>query len=169
MLLHPILINTTIVQSIKDISFKIRYLCKCSSSLGNSRSVKNKTENMFGLFRNKDKEPEKEPLPWKNLTTEAQLDTLVQESYQRPVFIFKHSTRCGISSMTLRRFESELEARDNYGMYYLDLLTYRSLSDLVAERFQVWHQSPQLIMLRNGQLAHHSSHNSISARVLQSL
>lgn len=71
--------------------------------------------------------------------------------------------------MTLRRFESELEATDDYGMYYLDLLAYRPISDKIAERFQVWHQSPQLIVLRNGELAHHSSHNSISARVLQNL
>lgn len=79
---------------------------------------------MFGLFRNrkKDKEPEKDPLPWKNLTTEAQLDVLVKESHERPVFIFKHSTRCGISSMVLSRFESELGSNDDYGMYYLDLL-----------------------------------------------
>ena len=124
---------------------------------------------MFGLFRNrkKDKEPEKDPLPWKNLTTEAQLDVLVKESHERPVFIFKHSTRCGISSMVLSRFESELDASNDYGMYYLDLLAYRPISDKVAERFQVWHQSPQLIVLRNGQLVHHSSHNSISASVLQ--
>lgn len=126
---------------------------------------------MFGLFRNKKKDnvPEKDPLPWKNLTTEAQLDHLIKESYERPVFIFKHSTRCGISSMVLRRFESELKTTDDYGMYYLDLLAFRSLSDKVSERFQVWHQSPQLIVIRNGQLAHHSSHHSISARVLQNL
>lgn len=126
---------------------------------------------MFGLFRNKnkDKEPKKEPLPWKNLTEEAQLDALVNESHQRPVFIFKHSTRCGISSMVLSRFESELEPTDDYGMYYLDLLAFRSLSDKVAERFQVWHQSPQLIVLKNGEVVHHSSHNSISASVLQPL
>lgn len=126
---------------------------------------------MFGLFKNKkkDKEPEKDPLPWKNLTTEAQIDAIVKESNERPVFIFKHSTRCGISSMTLRRFESELEATDDYGMYYLDLLAYRPISDKIAERFQVWHQSPQLIVLRNGELVHHSSHNSIGARVLKDL
>lgn|SRR5699024_1565126 len=126
---------------------------------------------MFGLFRNrkKDKEPEKDPLPWKNLTTEAQLDVLVKESHERPVFIFKHSTRCGISSMVLSRFESELGSNDDYGMYYLDLLAYRPISDKVAERFQVWHQSPQLIVMRNGEIVHHSSHNSISASVLQQL
>lgn len=126
---------------------------------------------MFGIFRNKrnDNESEKESLPWKSLTAEAQLDDLVKESYERLVFIFKHSTRCGISSMTLRRFESELEATDNYGMYYLDLLAYRSISDKIAERFQVWHQSPQLIVLQNGKLVHHSSHHSISAGVLQNL
>src|SRR5690625_6970439 len=91
---------------------------------------------MFGFFRNKkkDKKPDKEPLPWKNLTTEEQLDVIVKESHQRPVFIFKHSTRCGISSMVLSRFESELEPTDDYGMYYLDLLAYRPISDKVADR-----------------------------------
>lgn len=123
---------------------------------------------MFGIFKKKDKE-EKDPLPWKPLTQENQLEEVLEESYQRPVFIFKHSTRCGISSMTLRRFESELEVSDNYGMYYLDLLTYRSLSDEIATRFQVWHQSPQLIVLRNGEVVHHSSHNNISANVLSKL
>lgn len=124
---------------------------------------------MFGLFKNrKSEEPQnKESLPWKALVTEDQLDEVVEESFKRPVFIFKHSTRCGISSMALSRFESDLKATDEYGMYFLDLLAYRSLSDAIAARFQVWHQSPQLIVLRNGETVHHSSHHSINARVLE--
>lgn len=69
--------------------------------------------------------------------------------------------------MTLRRFESEIKQPEKYGMYYLDLLAYRSLSDEVAARFQVWHQSPQLIVLRNGEVVHHSLHQSIYAGILE--
>lgn len=124
---------------------------------------------MFGIFKNKKNEPEKEPLPWKKLAVKEQLDDIVKESHERPMFIFKHSTRCGISRMVLSRFESELEATDDYGMYYLDLLSYRSLSDEIAARFQIWHESPQLIVLKNGEVVHHSSHHSIKASTLENL
>ena len=126
---------------------------------------------MFGFFNNKKKEekPIQDPLPWKKLTQENQLDILIEESKSHPVFIFKHSTRCGISSMVLRRFESELDAKDDYGMYYLDLLSYRSLSDAIAERFQVFHQSPQLLVLHQAELVHHSSHQGIGTDILKQL
>lgn len=126
---------------------------------------------MFGLFSNKKKEekPSKDPLPWKALVHIEQLDALVAESKKHPVFIFKHSTRCGISNMVLSRFEAELNATDDYGMYFLDLLAYRNISDAIAEKFQVYHQSPQLIVLYKEELIHHSSHQSINTKALVEL
>lgn len=133
--------------------------------------AKLKYKTMLRLFKNKNKEekPSKDALPWKNLTEINQLDTLLEESELHPVFIFKHSTRCGISRMVLNRFESELEATDDYGMYYLDLLAYRDISNAVAEKFQVHHQSPQLIVLHHAEVVHHSSHQSIGTKVLEEL
>lgn len=122
---------------------------------------------MFGLFSKKNKDAKEEKiLPWQQITDVAQLEEIRKGSFDRPVFIFKHSTRCGISTMALNRFVSQLEPDDNYGMYIIDLLSYPTISNAIEEEFQVLHQSPQLIVLRNGEVVHHSSHSAINAGVL---
>lgn len=85
------------------------------------------------------------------------------ESYNRKTIIFKHSTRCGISSRVLSQFEKEIAAQQpNVGLYYLDLLAYRDLSNSIATEFGITHQSPQILVLENGKIIHHASHSSIS-------
>lgn len=107
-------------------------------------------------------------IPWQPLTSMEQLDEIVQASKTKPVAIFKHSTRCGISSMALRHFENSYEIDpDHMDLYFLDLLSYRSLSDEVGYRFQVMHQSPQLIVIKNGVAVHHASHHGIQASGLE--
>ncbi len=94
------------------------------------------------------------------LTNEAQLDDIKQLSFQKPQIIFKHSTTCSISSMAKNRLDKE-EAPDNTDFYYLDLLTYRSISNAVAEIFKVHHESPQVLLIKNGECVYDESHNGI--------
>jgi monothiol bacilliredoxin len=97
-----------------------------------------------------------------DLIDKLQIDEILKLSQQKPVLLFKHSTQCGISSIILRRFESKIADKiDHYNYYYLDLLQYRSISDFVAEKFDIPHQSPQLITIRNGRVSEHNSHNEI--------
>lgn len=96
------------------------------------------------------------------LTTEDQLDTLLEASNDKPVLLFKHSSSCGISAMVLKRFESKLkEENDTYHYYFLDLLRYRNISNLIAKKFDIMHQSPQLILIKNGKVVDYSSHYGI--------
>lgn len=96
-------------------------------------------------------------MDWKTLNSEAQfLDLLNNE----PLFVvFKHSTRCSISSMAKNRLEREWDLE--LPVYYLDLLQYRSVSNLIVEKSNVEHQSPQLIVFQNGLPIYDASHSGI--------
>lgn len=99
---------------------------------------------------------------WRKLESEKDLETAVQKSFQSKVLIFKHSTRCFISKTVLKSFEKQIETLDkNYTFYFLDLLENRALSNEIEMRFDVVHQSPQLIVLENGKATHNASHQSI--------
>lgn len=107
-------------------------------------------------------------VPWLMLNKMEQIEAIKEESKGIPVAIFKHSTRCGISRMVLRNFESTY-AIDSSKMklYYLDLLANRNISDAVGYEFQVLHQSPQLIVVKNETAVAHASHNGIQAVELE--
>ena len=105
-------------------------------------------------------------LNWKPLQEAGQLDELVAESFHQPVVIFKHSTRCSISTMAKARLERE-KSLEHVRFYYLDLLNYRSLSHQIAERFQVHHESPQVLLIRAGECVYDESHQGIQMRELQ--
>ena len=107
---------------------------------------------------------DKKVIPWNGLTSLDQLDEIVKESNDIPVVIFKHSTRCGISRMVINQFEKSYDIdTNNMKIYYLDLLNYRNISDEVGYKFQVMHQSPQLIVVKKGVAVAHSSHHNIQA------
>jgi bacillithiol system protein YtxJ len=101
---------------------------------------------------------------WNKLTSEAQIDQVILESAAKPVLLFKHSTSCSISSMSLDRLlrNWKPEDADKITPYYLDLLAYRNLSNLVAERFGIPHESPQVLLIQNGKVTYHESHYGIS-------
>jgi len=105
---------------------------------------------------------------WKQLTDLGELNTIVNESNNQTVVVFKHSTRCGISRMVLKQFENEIEYHDGITLYFLDLLTHRDISDAIANRFDVVHQSPQMIVIKNGVAIYNTSHESIDATELKS-
>jgi bacillithiol system protein YtxJ len=109
--------------------------------------------------------PQKEPqkgFSWKPLTSVFQLDEIVEFSKTKTIVLFKHSTRCGISRMVLSRFEESLADNQKEVVFcFLDLLSFRDVSDEVAARFQVLHQSPQLLVIKNGSCVAHGSHYEI--------
>lgn len=98
---------------------------------------------------------------WKTLTSEEDLKDIIQRSYNNPQVIFKHSTRCSISSMAKNRLErSDIPAEMDF--YYLDLLKFRGLSDKIAESFDVFHESPQVLLIHDGECIYDESHSGIS-------
>lgn len=106
---------------------------------------------------------------WKNLESKEQLEKLIDSSNEKTVVVFKHSTRCSISSMALNRLqrswnEEEMEPVD---FYYLDLISYRDISNEIADKLQVVHQSPQLIIIRNGKAVFHTSHMGVNYEELK--
>lgn len=106
-------------------------------------------------------------LNWKNLSTEAGLADLIHRSYTVPCGIFKHSTRCSVSDMVKNRLEKRWQfAPDALEMYYLDLIRYRAVSNRIAEFFEVKHESPQLIVIKDGKVVYHNSHTAINAEEL---
>lgn len=105
---------------------------------------------------------------WKHLETEGQLDEINETSKTKTVAVFKHSTRCGISLHALDKLTSAWDISDKeLDFYYLDLLNYRNLSNEVANRYDIIHQSPQLIIIRNGKAVYDISHSAISLEVLK--
>ena len=108
--------------------------------------------------------------PWIDLTSVDQLIEVQEQSKIIPVLIFKHSTRCVISRMVLREFESSFpKDQHTASLYLLDLLAYRDISNEIGSKFQVSHQSPQLIVLKNGEAVYHASHNEIKADAIKDI
>lgn len=98
---------------------------------------------------------------WVALTSLEQLNEIKALSNEKLVAIFKHSTRCSISRMALKQFENEFNLQDKVTPYFLDLLEYRPISNEIADRFQVFHQSPQLILVKEGNAIYDVSHSDI--------
>ncbi|MCP2038557.1 bacillithiol system redox-active protein YtxJ [Chryseobacterium sp. HSC-36S06] len=108
-------------------------------------------------------EEKQSPEFWNHINSEADLEKAVEESHNKKVAIFKHSTRCFISKTVLKNFEREVAASDkDVSFYFLDLLAHRDLSNKIAHELGVQHQSPQLIVLENGNAVKNASHQSIS-------
>lgn len=119
----------------------------------------------MGLFKNifGSSEPKEEKvLPWLPLDSINQLEVIAEKSKTKPQLIFKHSTRCGISRMVMNQFINQFDLDSNVDLYYLDLLSYRDVSNEVGYQFQVIHQSPQLLIIKNGVAVAHESHGAIN-------
>lgn len=97
---------------------------------------------------------------WQILTTEQQLRTLIEQSFTRPQVIFKHSTRCNISSTAKSRLE-KAAAPEHIDFHFLDLLAHRSLSNKIAEELKVHHESPQVLLIQKGECVYEESHLAI--------
>jgi bacillithiol system protein YtxJ len=101
---------------------------------------------------------------WKKLTESTQLEEIKELSKTKPVLIFKHSTRCAVSSMSFDRLLRNWKAEDESKIepYYLDLIAYRNLSNQIEAEFRVEHASPQVLIIREGKSVYDNSHYGIS-------
>ena len=115
--------------------------------------------SIFGDSENKNTNASK--INWIPLTDLGQLNEIMDLSHEQPVVIFKHSTRCSISSMALNRLESST-APAGVDFYLLDLLQHRDISAAIAEKFKVHHESPQALVIINGECTYDESHMGIS-------
>ena len=119
------------------------------------------------IFGSSSEAKEEKLLPWIPLNSLAQLSVIEQKSKTKTQVVFKHSTRCGISRMVMNQFVSAYDLDiTNIDLYYLDLLSYREVSNEVGYKFQVMHQSPQIILIKNGTAVYSDSHGAISAQAL---
>ena len=120
------------------------------------------------LFGDSDKGSELPKVHWFYLEEMKELDAIVEISFEKPVAIFKHSTRCSVSRMVLKQFENELAIETSLmELYFLDLLAHREISNAISQRFDVHHQSPQLIVIKDGNAIFNASHESIVAEDLK--
>lgn len=122
-------------------------------------------KNIFGSSETET--PKSSNINWIQLTDLSQLNEIQEFSSQKPVIIFKHSTTCSISRMALKNFEREYDLNDKIDAYFLDLLNFRAISNEIANKFEVVHQSPQLLLIKNGNSVYNVSHDSIDAQELK--
>lgn len=119
---------------------------------------------------NNDNKPEKMSVPWIQLTEMETLEEIAEDSSNQPIAILKHSTTCGISRMVLKQFEQNYNLEPNsVKLYFLDLLSYRDISNKIATRFNVPHESPQLIVIKDGKVIYNASHSEINVESIKKL
>ncbi|HSZ26443.1 MAG TPA: bacillithiol system redox-active protein YtxJ [Cytophagaceae bacterium] len=101
---------------------------------------------------------------WQEITEEAEVDQLKEASKNHPVLIFKHSTRCSISATSLDRLERNWKEAEmvNIKPFYLDLIKYRGVSNKIQNIFHIEHQSPQILVIKDGQCVYNASHIEIN-------
>jgi bacillithiol system protein YtxJ len=99
---------------------------------------------------------------WNKLESEAELEKIIEKSTEKPQVIFKHSVTCGISAHAedkLKNGSDLITAKADFN--FLDLLSFRPISNLIAEKLGVRHQSPQIIVLKDKKVVYHNSHHAI--------
>jgi bacillithiol system protein YtxJ len=100
---------------------------------------------------------------WINLTNEEQLQEIKEKSNGRPQLIFKHSTRCSISSMAKNRLDKSSRP-EGMDFYFLDLIKHRNISNKISTEFNVYHESPQVLVIKNGESIYNESHSGINMK-----
>jgi bacillithiol system protein YtxJ len=105
---------------------------------------------------------------WNTLDNLTQIEAIKERSNTVPCLLFKHSTRCEISSIAKFRLEQQWgNLGDNIEPYYLDLIAHRNISSQLAETFEVYHESPQVLLIHNGECIFDASHLDISVQEIQ--
>jgi bacillithiol system protein YtxJ len=100
-------------------------------------------------------------MSWIDLQQVEQLNEIERASFERTQVIFKHSTRCSISTMAKSRLDKEAFPA-SADFYYLDLIAHRNISNEIADKFKVWHESPQVLVIKNGDCIYDESHMGIN-------
>ncbi len=117
----------------------------------------------MGLFDRIFSSDDIDKVGWKHLNSLEDLDQVIARSHEQPVAIFKHSTTCGISAMAKEQLFNGWDLPvEEVELYYLDLLAHRPVSNEVAARLGVVHQSPQIIVIKDGKAIYNISHHAIS-------
>jgi len=98
---------------------------------------------------------------WIHLTDEDQLQKIIVRSQEKPQVIFKYSPHCDISETILQRFKEDC-CPIHIDFHFLDLTTYKHISEKVSETFHVSQQSPQIILIKDGEAIFEESNSSIS-------
>jgi bacillithiol system protein YtxJ len=114
--------------------------------------LKNTEGNHLALFMS---------FPWKVLHQSEDIDDIIRMSALRPQVVFKHSTRCNISSVAKKRLENSVPAPE-IDFHYLDVISHRDISNKVGSIFEVWHESPQVLLILNGECLYDESHMGIN-------
>ncbi|OEK08237.1 cytosolic protein [Flavivirga aquatica] len=115
------------------------------------------------IFGGTSEKKEEKLLPWIPLNTVSQLNQIQKKSSTKTQVVFKHSTRCGISRMVMNQFVETYDLTEkDLDLYYLDLLNYREVSNEAGYKFQVMHESPQILVIKNGVVVAHASHGAIN-------
>ncbi|MBO6532149.1 MAG: bacillithiol system redox-active protein YtxJ [Muricauda sp.] len=117
-------------------------------------------DSIFGKKENTT--TKKKALPWIPLEAMDQLEAIAEKSNGRPQVIFKHSNTCGISRMVLNMFEGSYDMDLDIDLYFLTIQNHRDISNRIAEKFDVLHESPQLLVVKDGEVTFHTSHGAIS-------
>ncbi|HOY07471.1 MAG TPA: bacillithiol system redox-active protein YtxJ [Saprospiraceae bacterium] len=106
-------------------------------------------------------------IQWTAITAASDIEHILSRSNEVPCLIFKHSTSCNISAIAKYRLEDDWRAgKDELEPYYLDLLRYRGISNQLAETFNVYHESPQVLLISGGECIYDASHLDISVEEL---
>lgn len=106
--------------------------------------------------------------PWKEITSVEEFNEMLNAPTEKAKLFFKHSTRCSISSMALKGFEREWNvSSDDFELYFIDLIAHRDISNAIAAESHVEHQSPQVVVWRNGEVVYNASHHHIDAQKIQ--
>ncbi len=108
-------------------------------------------------------------MDWNKIKSMADLEEATKQSENEKVLLFKHSTRCSVSSMALNRLERSWKDAEMEGLkpYFLDLIAHRDISAEIADKFGVRHESPQVLVIENGECVYHNSHMGISYNELK--
>ena len=105
-------------------------------------------------------------MQWQELATTSHCSQVIQESFQVPVAIFKHSVRCSTSLVAKGRIEREWPVQADISTYLLDVIKNREVSNKIAQELSVRHESPQLILISKGHAVYHASHLFISVEAV---
>ena len=115
------------------------------------------------VFGKKEKtKKEKKELPWIQLGSLDELDVISENSENKPQVIYKHSSTCGISRMVLNMFTESYDTDLDIDLYFLTIQQHRDVSNAIEDKFGVRHESPQLLIVKNGEVVFHTSHGAIS-------
>lgn len=122
----------------------------------------------MGLFSFGKSNSNSKSLNWTLIETIEALEKAIARTNDRPALFFKHSTRCSISSMALSRFEKEWNDENHCDLYFIDLISHRDVSNKLSEETNIVHQSPQVIVVKEGSAVYDASHSGIDANEITS-